>query len=246
MNSESEQIWRWYFHLTDHFLIFIFAPQLCKRTFLTLENESTSCNPCLDMRPLQRIQCQDNLGITWTLFNLVYRDFIHENTCTIMECLPVSSILCAWGGKLILSTTCASGLFVYICLFERCVPACMQRTERNLSFYHVGGPWNWTQLPGLMASTFTQWNHLTGPVSQFCSPFHHYMTNSEVIQLFPPVPWANQNFRVKWYIHVVPIFLTCLHDKHAVVFIVFYHIYAKAVMKFCIVSEHGNLVKGEG
>lgn len=144
MNSESEQIWRWYFHLTDHFLIFIFAPQLCKRTFLTLENESTSCNPCLDMRPLQQIQCQDNLGITWTLFNLVYRDFIHENTCTIMECLSVSSILCAWGGKLILSTTCASGLFVYICLFERCVPACMQSTEHNLSFYHVGGPWNWT------------------------------------------------------------------------------------------------------
>lgn len=126
MNSESEQIWRWYFHLTDHFLIFVFAPQLCKRTFLTLESASTSYNPCLDdMRLLQQIQCQDNLGITWTLFNLVYKDFIHENTCTIMEYLPVSSILCVWGGRLILSTTCASGLFVYICLFEICVQACM-------------------------------------------------------------------------------------------------------------------------
>lgn len=108
------------------------------------------------------------------------------------------------------------------------------------------GPGIEPQLQGWMACTFTQWNHLTGPVSQFCFPFHLYMTNSEVIQLFPPVPWANQYFRVKWYIHVVLIFLTRLHDKHAAVFIVFYHIYAKAVMKFCIVSEHGNLVKGEG
>lgn len=56
-----------------------------------------------------------------------------------------------------------------------------------------------------------------------------------------PVPWANQTFKVKWHAHAVLIFLTHLHDKHAALFIVFCHISARAVMKVCVVLEHGNL-----
>lgn len=43
----------------------------------------------------------------------------------VLKYLSVNFILYALGDTPILSTTCASGLFVYICLFEECVTACV-------------------------------------------------------------------------------------------------------------------------
>lgn len=126
-----------------------------------------NCNTCLDdMRLFQHNQCQNNLNVRWTLFDLVYQNFIRENTRVALEYLPVNSTLYALGDIPILSTNYASWLFVYICWFEGCVTACVEHWGQLVLL----PCWDCALIARLDGKHLYSWNYLSNPVVQVCFP----------------------------------------------------------------------------